>query len=274
MSGSSIVYEITPPFGDAPEDVEIDIQVAIPYSPGYYGYEVVSPEPFIIRQGEDVVVTELDNGSVVGSATLYDVGAMNSEPVPGIYLTSGYTNIITVTGEFDAFPCFATGTLIATSTGLVAVEDLTLWHAACLAAGGTARITWIGHRRQIDGEVIRIRAHALGDHTPSRDLIVSADHGMFLDGVLVQAGLLVSGETIVRERCDEVVFWHVELEHHGILLAENAPAESYLDTGNRRQFGNCPLAYDPARVTQDRCAEVVFGGERLDRIRARLPVPA
>ena len=107
---------------------------------------------------------------------------------------------------------------------------------------------------------------------PHRDLVVSVDHGMFVDGVLVQAELLVNGSTIVRERQAAVIFWHVELDRHAILLAEGAPAESYLDTGNRRQFGNCGMAYDPivdAAVCEP-CAEMIFAGARLDAIRGRL----
>ena len=176
--------------------------------------------------------------------------------------------------EITYAPCFATGTLITTPTGHRRVETLAAGDTVSLASGTTARVIWLGHRRQIDGDVIRIRQHALGHHTPNRDLVVSADHGMFLDGVLVQAGLLVNGETILREHRDEVVLWHVEVERHGILLAEGAAAESYLDTGNRRQFGNCPLAYDPIHDMQELCAEMVFAGERLKRIRARLSIVA
>ncbi len=29
-------------------------------------------------------------------------------------------------------------------------------------------------------------------------------------------------------------YYHVELPHHDVLLAQGLPAESYLDTGNRR----------------------------------------
>jgi hypothetical protein len=39
-----------------------------------------------------------------------------------------------------------------------------------------------------------------------------------------------------------VLYFHVELERHGILLAEGLPAESYLDTGNRAMFANTGLA--------------------------------
>ena len=105
---------------------------------------------------------------------------------------------------------------------------------------------------------------------PRRDLIVSADHGLYLDGVLVQAGLLASADTIVVEPRDDVTFWHVELDHHAILLAEGALAESDFDTGNRGQFANCALAYDATTPDpRDPCAEMVFAGERLERVKAR-----
>ncbi len=91
------------------------------------------------------------------------------------------------------------------------------------------------------------------------------------------AGLLVNGETILRERRDEVMFYHLELERHSILLAEGAPAESYLDTGNRRQFSNCALVYDPVgdAAPSEPCADMIFAGSRLDAVRKALrPVPA
>ncbi len=191
----------------------------------------------------------------------------------GAYTTANF-KLTQINGGIDVTwqPCFATGTMIATGGGDAAVEDLVPGDQVALATGGSARVVWLGHRRQLDGHVIRIRTHALGPHQPVRDLIVSEDHGLFLDGVLVQAGLLVNGESVVREGRDRVIFWHVELDRHGILLAENAAAESYLDTGNRRQFGNCPLSYDPVQATSDMCAEMVFAGARLEAIRRRLAI--
>ena len=47
------------------------------------------------------------------------------------------------------------------------------------------------------------------------------------------------------------------------------PAESHLDTGNRRQFSDCGLSNDPSRATSEPCAGMVFAGERLRRIKRR-----
>jgi hypothetical protein len=43
-------------------------------------------------------------------------------------------------------------------------------------------------------------------------------------------------------QCRAVAFYHVELDAHDILLAENLPAESYLDTGNRKHFENAGMS--------------------------------
>lgn len=103
---------------------------------------------------------------------------------------------------------------------------------------------------------------------------MAPSHALFLSDVLVPASLLVNGTTILREKIDKTLF-HIELERHGVRLAEGCPAENSLDRGNRGQFSNCPLAYDPVdAATNDPCAEVIFGGPRLEAIRNALKSPA
>jgi hypothetical protein len=83
----------------------------------------------------------------------------------------------------------------------------------------------------------------MGTKQPHRDLLVSPDHCLFIDGRLIPALMLVNDMTIVQERDrPSVHYLHVELDRHGILLAEGLPAESYLDTGNRAMFANTGLA--------------------------------
>ena len=79
---------------------------------------------------------------------------------------------------------------------------------------------------------------------PNRELRVSPDHAIAIDNRLIPARLLMNGATIMRdEHVTAVTYFHIETDQHSILLAENAPAESYLDTGNRGIFenGGAPL---------------------------------
>jgi hypothetical protein len=144
-------------------------------------------------------------------------------------------------------PCYCPGTAILTDRGEVAVERL-VGGDYVLTADGTARpVKWIGcrtldfsrHPAPERAQPILIQANAIGDGMPHRDLYVSPDHALLLDGVLVPARLLVNGASIQTvSACRTVTYYHVELETHDILLAENLPAESYLDTGNRGMFEN------------------------------------
>ncbi len=221
-------------------------------------------DPLVAHYANDVL-TITDPGRPTQSVTF---------AIAGDYTSANFNvqdNPNGIEFEISYTPCFASGTSIATMDGDVAVERLAVGQAIRLHGRGSACITWIGHRRQHGGKVVRVRAGTLGPGAPRRDLILSADHGLYLDGVLVPAGLLADGETIVTEHRDEVTFWHVELDRHATLLAEGAPAESYLDTGNRRQFANCALTYDPAAsAVQDPCAEMVFAGRRPDDVRRTL----
>ncbi len=143
--------------------------------------------------------------------------------------------------------CFVAGTRIATDQGDIAVENLREG-AQVITVTGTARpVRWIGHRR-IDLTShkrpdslypVRIHAGAFADRLPERDLLVSPDHCLFVDGQLVPAKLLINGMSIAQDRSLRTVhYYHVELDTHDALLAEGLPAETYLNTGNRGFFAN------------------------------------
>jgi hypothetical protein len=46
----------------------------------------------------------------------------------------------------------------------------------------------------------------------------------------------VNGDTIVQEPTAGALYYPIELASHAVILAENLPCETYLDTGNRAAF--------------------------------------
>jgi hypothetical protein len=143
--------------------------------------------------------------------------------------------------------CFLAGTAIRTASGDVAVEALAIGDPITLSDGRTAPVRWLGVHTvsmafadRLRFLPIRVKAHALGDNLPARDLLLSSDHALLVDGVLIQAGALVNGISIVREHQVPAVFnyYHVEVAEHALLLAENVPAETFVDNVDRMAFDN------------------------------------
>jgi hypothetical protein len=148
---------------------------------------------------------------------------------------------------FQTVPCFCAGTKIATATGEIAVEALRIGDLVRTAQGGFSPVRWIGRKAvsRLFGDPlrvlpVRIKAGALGENVPRRDLLLSPDHALFVDGLLVHAAALVNGVSIQREmRMTELfVYYHVELADHALILAEGAPAETFIDNVERMSFDN------------------------------------
>jgi choice-of-anchor A domain-containing protein len=148
---------------------------------------------------------------------------------------------------YEGVVCFMPGTAIATPDGPRPVEALRVGDLVETHGGAPAPVLWIGRQtvstRFGDAQrilPIRIRAGALGPDMPSRDLLVSPQHAVLVGEVLVQAGALVNGSTIVRESDvpERFTYFHVELADHSLILAEGLPAETFIDHVERLAFDN------------------------------------
>ena len=159
---------------------------------------------------------------------------------------------LTTTGTIPA--CFLCGTRIAVMHGEQAVEDLVVGDIVATRVNGKTLfrpITWIGHRNvdvavsldPLEAYPVRIRAHAFAENTPHRDLLITSEHCILVDGKLIPARMLVNnGSIIVDTSINQYEYFHIELEMHSILTAEGLETESYLDTGNRGEFANAAFA--------------------------------
>lgn len=190
-----------------------------------------------------------------------------------------------VAEEVEDGDCFGPGTQIATARGSVSVEALRSGDRVCTLLGGDlTSVSWIG-RRQIDcarhpdpAKVwpVRVSAHTFGDGAPAIDLVLSPDHAVFVDQVLIPIGLLVNGRSIRQELADRITYYQIELTRHDVLLANGMPAESYLEAGGRSRFGNAGTVvtlhpdFSTREPVRPGCAPLVQFGPVLDRVRRRL----
>jgi collagen type I/II/III/V/XI/XXIV/XXVII alpha len=199
--------------------------------------------------------------------------------------TDGSSTDITVTAT-----CYAAGTRIRTTRGEVAVENLREGDLVLTVSGRTQPISWIGHRHvNFHGHPnrqrilpVRITAHAFGQGTPERDLLLSPDHAVFVEDVLIPIRHLINGGSIAQIECDTITYYHIELPRHDVLLADGMPAESYLEAGARDAFANVDGViqlhpdFEPPRDhyamlwEAEAYAPLVVAGEQLDRARCKL----
>ncbi|MEO0752415.1 MAG: Hint domain-containing protein [Pseudomonadota bacterium] len=174
--------------------------------------------------------------------------------------------VFTTTGEFQIdsleaqinVNCFLEGTYLTTPTGEVAVEELRQGDELRLASGGKTRISWIARQTMYPRfqqpqriNPVCIKAGALADGVPARDLYLTADHAVVIDGLLINAAALINGQSIFqvqRMPVEGFTYYHVETDAHQVILSENTPSETFVDYAGRWAFDNVSEHPDPSRV--------------------------
>lgn len=148
--------------------------------------------------------------------------------------------------------CLLRGTRIRTPAGDRAAENIAIGDKVVTVSGAARPVKWVGrqHFRHGPGRTVwvqamtpvRIRASALSEGVPSRDLYVSQRHALFLEGVLMMAGHLVNGDSIALAApagIDTLDYYNIELDRHDVIFAEGAMVETFLSrAGNRETFDN------------------------------------
>ncbi len=201
-----------------------------------------------------------------GSTTVASHVSLASGATPGDFNNTGLNY------SWDgATPCFFPGTRLAAAEGEIAVEDVRPGTMLKTAAGAVLPVRWVGWSEiairfadPLRALPIRIKAGALADGVPARDLLVSPDHAIFLGGVLIQAGAVVNGSSIIREEDvpDNVATTISNSLPHELLLAEACPAESFVDNIDRMHFHNWNAREAPREAV-----------EEMPYARAQIPPP-
>jgi Hint domain len=210
------------------------------------------------------VLTVIEGG---GSATLQlDIG--------GMYAGVTWQASADGSGGTDVVPvvCFCRGTRILTDAGEVPVEALAVGNRVMTLSGALKPIRWIGFGRDLVtgkkslARPIIVRAGALADDVPRRDLYLTHGHALYVDGVLIPVENLVNHRSILWDESARVVeYYHVELEDHDVVFAEGAPAETYYDADNRAFFQNTREGSE-AGAARPIFAPVLKDGEAVEKI--------
>ncbi len=216
------------------------------------GTTIDTGDATVLEEG-DVIVLNYGGGDQnwVFSYASDDGFVAYTEGFPGntyLFTNNTYAPGTPVTNDGASYvTCFLEGTLIATPEGEVPVEALAIGGLVTTLDGSARPVRWIGRRtiatrfadprRQLP---VRIAAGALGGGLPRRDLLVSPDHALLLDGLLVQAGALAGqpGIATAQDLPERVTYYHIELADHALVLAEGAAAETFVDNATRARFDN------------------------------------
>ena len=147
----------------------------------------------------------------------------------------------------DICACFGRGTLIATESGQMAIEDLQPGDRIRTRDDGLQTLRWISRctlpppegEEPAEEVAIRIKADALGELRPLQDLVVSARFRLLTNHpscaalfgspeTLAPAVDLLDGESILPMRpAPEMEFFNLMFDSHQIIEANGLETESY-----------------------------------------------
>ncbi len=246
---------------------------------GRAGGDSIDGSDIIASYPGDTVTVVLSNGTTVTvtGVTFYLAdGRQVFTPIDGSVLQNAtFQSSTAVYGQAPITPpqlgppCFTPGTLIRTETGEVPVEALRPgMRVVTLDRGGVA--VALIHRRHLGGAYlrdrprhapVRIAAGALGAGLPRRDLLVSPQHRIMIASpaarrmfgsaeILAPACQLTDWPGIERMTPPGggVDYIHILLDHHAVILAEGAPAETLFLGAQMHEL------LEPREVMRMRCA--------------------
>ncbi|MGR3502833.1 Hint domain-containing protein [Pseudaestuariivita sp.] len=192
--------------------------------------------------GQNVEITtftqDADGDSFSGSANILDGAG-------GVIGTFTFSEIEQFVGT--SIPCFTPGTRIKTAQGEMPVEEVQPGTRVLTRDNGYQTVVWAGRRDIVGSELaaqpalnpIRIKAGALGDGLPERDMLVSPQHRVLIGGartelwfgedeVLVPAKFLTVLDGVDEVAAEEgVSYIHFMFEAHEVVMSDGCWTESF-----------------------------------------------
>ncbi|MBS1103820.1 Hint domain-containing protein [Gluconobacter sp. Dm-62] len=180
----------------------------------------------------------LASGATLAAGTYNALSASNNP------LKITYSNGNTYIGV-----CFLADSMIRTPSGETPIQDLRTgdevlaWHEGAPSA---RKVIWTGRRQTTTnpalpddqaGYPVRVLANAIAENVPHKDMLITAEHCLFMNGRFIPARMLVNGHSIFYDRSlTSYEYFHIETRDHAVIMADGMLTESYLDTGNRHTF--------------------------------------
>lgn len=190
------------------------------------------------------------NAANPGSFHLRPIDWLRADQADGSLDTAGGLRILGADGlavdadqmgfENTGVICFAAGTLIATPRGEIPVEALRSGAHVLTLDHGAQPIVWAAATAQVwsagahPDKPILIRAGSLGRGVPHRDLVLSPQHRVMISGPEDPVGMFVPAKSLIglhgirqMSGCRSVVYHHIMLERHQVVVSNGTPTESF-----------------------------------------------
>jgi len=141
----------------------------------------------------------------------------------------------------EVIKCFLAGVEIETPSGVKLVENLKVNDEIFTLKNNKKiiqKITRVFSKKTIvknkDQFPIRILKSAISDNVPHKDLLITPEHCLFIQGSFIPARMLVNGSSIIQDTSfNSYKFYHIETAEHSIVTADGMLTESYLDTSTQ-----------------------------------------
>lgn len=172
------------------------------------------------------------NGATLGELLLADGGAIQI-----IYPDSTYDGSYIETGPessglyIDSYyaadvSCFLAGSMINTSSGLIAVEDIKIGDYIVCYHGDQQEnraVIWTGYNTVVvksylpEDEAnypVRVLKNAIADNVPSKDLLVTQEHCLLINNQFIPVRMLVNNSTIFYDHSiTQYTYYHIKTEY-------------------------------------------------------------